>query len=426
MRLIEAAVLPALSPDEYAQLLDSIRQRGVLQPLLITADHVLIDGHERWKAIQELGLSRYPLRLLGNLSEPERVELAIRVNLERRHLSVAQRRELAARLLKADPSRTNRAVAGTVGCDHKTVGKVRGRLQQGGEIPKVDRASTGRDGKTYHFPATSVEHPTVARIAGKILSELGEDAPEGGASMRTLNKRLYEMEREELLEGISPSLPKDFKIHHLDFRRIGNRIAPNSVSLLVSDPPWLKEFDEHRKPFAETVFRILKPGGFAAVYCGHFYLKEFMDALCEAGMDYRWLVACVNEESMGAIRSSGSILTFWRPVLLFQKPGGKAKTPRLLRDLITTKTREKGLHEWQQPIEEAALFVKTLSDPGDLIADLCVCTGSVPAAVATIGEGRRFIGCEIDGEMVKAAKRRVHDVLKEKEAMRPTLTSALS
>ena len=105
MRPTEAPVLPALPPDEYAQLLDSIRQRGVLQPLLITAEHVLIDGHERWKAIQELGLTRYPLRVLGNLSEPERVELAIRVNLERRHLSVAQRRELAARLLKADPSR---------------------------------------------------------------------------------------------------------------------------------------------------------------------------------------------------------------------------------------------------------------------------------------------------------------------------------
>ncbi len=426
MRLIEAAVLPALPPDEYAQLLDSILQRGVLQPLLITADHVLIDGHERWKAIQELGLSRYPLRLLGNLSEPERVELAIRVNLERRHLSVAQRRELAARLLKADPSRTNRAVAGTVGCDHKTVGKVRGRLQQVGEIPKVDRASTGRDGKTYHYPATSVEHPTVARIAGKILSELGDDAPEGGASIRTLNKRRYELDREEILEQTTPSLPKDFKIYNTDFRKIGNRIAPNSVSLLVSDPPWLKEFEELRKPLAETVFRILKPGGFAAVYCGHFHLKEFMDALCDAGLSYRWLIACTNEDSMGAIRSSGSILTFWRPVILVQKPGGKAKTPRLLRDLIQTKSREKGLHVWQQPLEEAALLVKTLSEPNDLVADLCVCTGSVPAAVATIGEGRRFVGTEIDGEMVKAAKRRVHDVLKEKKVKQPVLASALS
>ena len=177
MRLTEAPVLPPLPAQEHARLRDSIRDRGVLQPLLITADHVLIDGHERWKAIRELGLSRYPIRIIGNLNESERVDLAIRTNLERRHLTVAQRRGLAARLLKADPSRTDRAVAGTVGCDHKTVGKVRGRLLQGGEIPNLGRASAGRDGKTYHFPATSVEHPTVARIAGKILSELGDDTP---------------------------------------------------------------------------------------------------------------------------------------------------------------------------------------------------------------------------------------------------------
>jgi ParB-like chromosome segregation protein Spo0J len=43
MRLTEAPVLPPLPPQEYVQLRDSIRERGVLQPLLITADHVLID-----------------------------------------------------------------------------------------------------------------------------------------------------------------------------------------------------------------------------------------------------------------------------------------------------------------------------------------------------------------------------------------------
>ncbi len=425
MRLTEAPVLPALPPDEYAQLLDSIRQRGVLQPLLITADHVLIDGHERWKAIQELGLSKYPIRIIGNLDEAERKELAIRLNVERRHLTRAERARLLEMILKEAPSKSTREVADMMKINQSTVSRARQKLQAG-DANASPEPIRGRDGKTYHFPATSVEHPTVARIAGKILSELGEDAPEGGASMRTLNKRRYELERGELLERTSPSLPKDFKIHHLDFRKLGNRIEPSSVSLVVSDPPWLKEFEDLRKPFAETVVRILKPGGFACVYTGHFHLKEFMDELCDAGLTYRWLIACTNEESMGAIRSNGSILTFWRPVLLFQKPGGKAKTPRLLRDLITTKAREKGLHAWQQPLEEAALLVKTLSDPGDLIADLCVCTGSVPVAVATMGEGRRFVGTEIDGEMVKTARHRVREVLKEARSKRPVLASGLS
>lgn len=112
-------------------------------------------------------------------------------------------------------------------------------------------------------------------------------------------------------------------------------------------------------------------------------------------------------------------------MLLSQKPGGRAKAPRLLRDLITTKAMEKGLHAWQQPAEESALLVRTLSDPGDLIADLCVCTGSVPAAVAAVGEGRRFVGTEIDGDLARAARKRVHAVLKGAKASLPIPALAL-
>ncbi len=177
-------------------------------------------------------------------------------------------------------------------------------------------------------------------------------------------------------------------------------------------------------PFAETVYRILKPGGFACVYYGHFHLKEFLDVLCASGMMYRWLIACTNEDSMWAVRSGGSILTLWRPVLLFQKPGGRTKAPRILRDLIESGAKEKASHPWQQPIEEAVQFVKTLSEPGDLIADLFVCSGTVPAAVATVGEDRRFIGCEIDGDLVKAARRRVSEVLKAGGGAVPLATAS--
>ena len=120
---------------------------------------------------------------------------------------------------------------------------------------------------------------------------------------------------------------------------------------------------------------------------------------------------------MGAIRSSGSILTFWRPVLLFQKPGGKAKTPRILRDLIQSQSREKNAHEWQQPIDEAVLFVKTLTEPGDICCDLVFGTGTVPSAVAAVNEGRRFVGTEIDGDLVRVARRRVKEMLKQSQAV---------
>ena len=237
MRLTEAPVLPPLPPQEYAQLRDSIRERGVLQPILITADHVLIDGHERWKAIQELGLTKYPLRVVGNLCDAERKELAIRLNVERRHLSRAERQRLLEMILKEAPTKSTRHVADLLKIGNATVSRARTKLA--GVSNGTPETIKGRDGKTYHYPATSVENPSVARIAGQILNELGEDAPEGGASLRTLNKKRFELERDELLDRTSPSLPKDFKLYHRDFRKIGSLIAPSSVRLVVSDPPGL-------------------------------------------------------------------------------------------------------------------------------------------------------------------------------------------
>ena len=125
MRLTEAPVLPPLPPQEYAQLRDSIRERGVLQPLLITADHVLIDGHESWKAIQELGLTKYPLRVVGNLSDAERKELAIRLNVERRHLSRAERQRLLEMILKEAPAKSTRDVADLLKIGKTTVAPAR-------------------------------------------------------------------------------------------------------------------------------------------------------------------------------------------------------------------------------------------------------------------------------------------------------------
>src|SRR3954454_10727247 len=128
MKLTEAPVLPPLPLDEYARLRDSIRDRGVLQPLLITSEHVLIDGHERWRAIQELGLTRYPLRVVGNLDEAGRKELAIRLNVERRHLSRAERKRLLEMILVEAPASTTREVADLLKVAKSTVSRTRLRL----------------------------------------------------------------------------------------------------------------------------------------------------------------------------------------------------------------------------------------------------------------------------------------------------------
>ncbi len=140
------------------------------------------------------------------------------------------------------PDKSTREVADLFRVNQSTVSRTRQKLRAG-DANASPLVVSGRDGKTYHYLATSVENPSVARIAGRLLAELGDDAPEGGASLRTLNKRRFEMDRRELLDRTAPALPGDYKIHALDFRRLGSRIVPESVQLVVSDPPWLGEYE---------------------------------------------------------------------------------------------------------------------------------------------------------------------------------------
>ena len=77
MLLTPSPVLPPLPLDQYEALRDHIARNGVEEPILVTSERIIIDGHERFKAVTELGLRKYPIRILGNMSEQERKEKAI-------------------------------------------------------------------------------------------------------------------------------------------------------------------------------------------------------------------------------------------------------------------------------------------------------------------------------------------------------------
>src|SRR6516225_12132503 len=73
-------------------------------------------------------------------------------NILRRHLTARQKRELIAKLLKADASKSDRQIGETIKADHKTVGAVRAEKEATGEISSVEKR-IGMDGKARKRPA---------------------------------------------------------------------------------------------------------------------------------------------------------------------------------------------------------------------------------------------------------------------------------
>jgi ParB-like chromosome segregation protein Spo0J len=116
--------LPPLTDDEYAALMADIKANGVLVPIEVDENGNVLDGHHRARICEELGISP-PTVVRTGLTEDQKHEHALRLNLTRRHLTTVQKRDLIHAELKRDASRSNRAIARLLGVDHKTVAACR-------------------------------------------------------------------------------------------------------------------------------------------------------------------------------------------------------------------------------------------------------------------------------------------------------------
>lgn len=86
---------------------------------------------------------------------------------------------------------------------------------------------------------------------------------------------------------------------------------------------------------------------------------------------------------------------------------GGGNTNRYPRDVLTFKwdTQKSSLHECQKPVSACEYFIKTYTNPGDIVLDSCM--GSGTTGVAATNLGRRFIGIEIDKDYFEIAKNRI-------------------
>lgn len=109
-----------ISPETLAELAASIREHGVIQPLIVTraapdagALYQLVAGERRWRAAQLAGLSQIPV-LLKETTPEQQLELALVENLQRADLNPLEEAE-AYQALIADFGLSQQEVAGRVG-----------------------------------------------------------------------------------------------------------------------------------------------------------------------------------------------------------------------------------------------------------------------------------------------------------------------
>ncbi len=98
-------------PDKLAGLVESVKQHGILEPLLVRplggSAYELVAGERRYRAATEIGLTDVPI-VIREMSDSEALQIALIENLQREDLNPVEETEgilqlLAIKLQKAEP-----------------------------------------------------------------------------------------------------------------------------------------------------------------------------------------------------------------------------------------------------------------------------------------------------------------------------------
>ena len=194
-----------------------------------------------------------------------------------------------------------------------------------------------------------------------------------------------------------------------DFVNVLPTLPPDSVDVILTDPPYGQEYLPLYADLAHEGRRVLKPGGSLIVMVGQSYLPEIM-ALMAQHLTYNWTAAYLTPGGQSPQIWQRRVNTFWKPVLWFVKGTYAGKW---VGDVAQSDTNDndKRFHSWGQSESGMTDLIERFTDPGDLILDPFL--GGGTTGVVAVALDRRFIGIDKDQNAVDQSTIRIAEVCHE-------------
>jgi ParB family chromosome partitioning protein len=172
----------AMEPQALAELARSIRESGMVQPILVRPHgrgYQIIAGERRWRAARQAGLERVPVTV-RDVPDDQLLELALVENIQRAELSPVEEAQAYHRL-QEEFSLTQEQVAAKVGKDRSTVANTMRLLRLPAEIRALMDA---RQLDAGHARALLALDDHESRL------ELAREAARRGLSVREVERRV--------------------------------------------------------------------------------------------------------------------------------------------------------------------------------------------------------------------------------------------
>jgi len=85
---------------DLSSLKQSLKQHGLMNPIVITGDNILIAGHRRFEAARQLGWNTITARVVDQHDDVSQIEMEIDENTQRKSLTTDELAEAYLRLDK--------------------------------------------------------------------------------------------------------------------------------------------------------------------------------------------------------------------------------------------------------------------------------------------------------------------------------------
>lgn len=418
-----AALFPLMQGDDFAALVEDIRANGLREPIW-THDGKIIDGRNRYRACVQAGIE--PCYRMWD-GKGSLTAFVVSLNLQRRHLTPSQRsmvgvdmlpwleQEAEARMKagrKLDPIeiiQQGPAVQHAASIAHTNAHYVADAKKISAQAPAVaEQVRAGR----ITIPQAKLLTQQPEPIRERALEAI-QRAPEkaDAQDVRQALKRARRELRAEVEAAAEPTPAGDMGIQCVDLADA--HIEPGTIDVILTDPPYPREFIPVYGLLARRAVEWLKPGGALVVMCGQSYLPEVF-AQMTSHLRYYWTLAYLTPGGQSPRIWNRKVNTFWKPVLVFTKDDEFAGD--YLGDVARCdpNDNDKRYHDWGQNEGGIADLMRRFTKPGDLVCDPMV--GGGTTAVVAKRMGRRFIGLDRDEEAVNITRRRLADMEVEADA----------
>lgn len=127
------------NPEALQELADSIREHGVIQPIVVTKTengYEIVVGERRFRASQLAGLTRVPAIIKEKLEDQTKLEVALIENIQRQELNAIEEAQAYDRLIK-NFSMTQEQVAKKVGKSRPAIANTLRLLNLPAEIQRA-------------------------------------------------------------------------------------------------------------------------------------------------------------------------------------------------------------------------------------------------------------------------------------------------